>query len=173
MKPLYLFQNPSPSNLKGEQWKNIPGLEGYFRISNIGRVKRLHYKKTCTNGVIRTYPERIIKPGNLWYYNAFMKDYLYFTTVKMKLNGVNYAFMISRLVYYCFVEKFDMDDYKHTYIINKDNNTLNILPRNLKKSSRSDILKRIYERGPCEKLYETRTQRNLKKVECCYCKNPR
>jgi len=37
----YPYQNRSPENMKGEEWKDIVNLEGYFMISNLGRVKWL------------------------------------------------------------------------------------------------------------------------------------
>ena len=40
-----------------EIWKDIKGFEGYFQVSNLGRVKRLLY---ITNG--RIIKEKILKP---------------------------------------------------------------------------------------------------------------
>jgi NUMOD4 motif len=59
----YPHQNHSLKNIKGEKWKEIPGFEGYFMVSNFGRVKRLEYEMQYKNGAIYIKPEKIIKPG--------------------------------------------------------------------------------------------------------------
>jgi hypothetical protein len=37
---VYPYQNISLENLEGEVWEDVPGLDGYFLISNFGRTKR-------------------------------------------------------------------------------------------------------------------------------------
>jgi hypothetical protein len=152
-KVLYPFQNTSPSNLKGERWEYIPGLEDYFLVSNLGRIKRLSYERIYKNGAVYTLPERLIKPMSVRAHNNFKKDYLDFLTVRLTLNGIRYNFMLSRLVYYCFVAKFDLDD-EDILILNKDNNSLNILPNNLQKTNRQVKAQRIRERGRMESPFK-------------------
>ena len=46
-----------------EEWRDIQGYEGYYQVSNLGRIRRLerlvdHWRK---NGHLRTQPERILK----------------------------------------------------------------------------------------------------------------
>ncbi len=43
-----------------ETWKDIKGYEGFYQISNLGRVKSLKRKAKCRNG-FRTVQERILK----------------------------------------------------------------------------------------------------------------
>lgn len=43
-----------------EQWKDIPNYEGYYQISNKGRIKTL--KRITSNYYKKTIPERIRKP---------------------------------------------------------------------------------------------------------------
>jgi hypothetical protein len=38
------YEDRSLENRKGEQWKDIPALEGYFMISSQGRIKRHPYE---------------------------------------------------------------------------------------------------------------------------------
>lgn len=49
-------------DLKGEIWKNIIDFEGYYEISNYGRVKAVERSDYTTRG-IRKYKARILKPG--------------------------------------------------------------------------------------------------------------
>ena len=49
-------------NLKDmETWKDIPGFEGVYQVSDLGRVKSLERKLTAGPGV-RILPESILKP---------------------------------------------------------------------------------------------------------------
>ncbi len=38
---LYPYMNLVASGLKGERWKHVPGFEGSYQVSNIGRVRSL------------------------------------------------------------------------------------------------------------------------------------
>lgn len=48
-----------------EIWKDVEGYEGYYKVSNKGRVKSL--KRTVKHGgsVTRTFPELILKPNKV------------------------------------------------------------------------------------------------------------
>lgn len=51
--------------MNGEVWKEVPGYEGVYQISNLGRVKHLEEKQIRSNGRVLcefTIPERILKP---------------------------------------------------------------------------------------------------------------
>src|SRR5437016_3321940 len=132
----YPYQNHSLQNIKGEKWKDIPDLDGYFVISNFGRIKRLEYETQYKNGAIYIKPEKIIKPALVKQPNRHMKDYTLFLTGRVVLNVIRHNFMLSRLVYHCFVEQIDLTD--HTMVIRfKDDNHFNIRPSNLKKATLS------------------------------------
>ena len=44
-----------------EIWKDIEGYEGFYQVSNLGRVKSLHRLIKFSNGGTREYPEKILK----------------------------------------------------------------------------------------------------------------
>lgn len=46
-----------------EQWRPITGYEGWYEVSNLGQVRRLERKVTCTRGITRTIRGRILKQG--------------------------------------------------------------------------------------------------------------
>lgn len=46
-----------------EIWKAVPGYEGKYEVSNLGRVKSLARKFYCKNGITNQVRERILKPG--------------------------------------------------------------------------------------------------------------
>lgn len=46
-----------------EEWKDIPGYEGLYQASNLGRVKSLDRIVVYKDGRMRTYKGRILSPG--------------------------------------------------------------------------------------------------------------
>lgn len=46
-----------------EEWRDIVGYEGYFQISNYGRIRSLDREIICKNGVIRHYKGKLLKNG--------------------------------------------------------------------------------------------------------------
>lgn len=53
------WENKSLENLKGEVWKDIPGYEGEYQVSNLGRVKSLE-RKVNTWNAYKTIKEKIL-----------------------------------------------------------------------------------------------------------------
>ena len=75
-----------------EIWKDIIGYEGFYQISNLGRVKSL--ARVCgTSAKKYTCVERILKPRNVCDYNSVM----------LYRNGKNKQFKCSRLVAQAFI----------------------------------------------------------------------
>lgn len=154
----YTYQNLSLKSIRGEEWKDIPGLEDYFLISNFGRVKRLEYEMQYRNGAIYTKPEKIIKPIIVKQFNKFKKDYSSFLTCRVTLNGKRRTLMISRIVYCLFVHPFNLDNYTKV-ILCKDLDNFNIRPSNLQlvtvsQKQRRTILRKRY-RSPFYDLTES------------------
>ncbi|MBK8787018.1 MAG: hypothetical protein IPN43_11135 [Chitinophagaceae bacterium] len=55
----YSYQNLEIKNMKGEKWKFIPGAELYFKVSNYGRIKRLEYELSYSDGRLYIKPEKL------------------------------------------------------------------------------------------------------------------
>lgn len=134
------------SPLQGERWKHIPDLEDYYMISNYGRIKRLTYERIYRNGAVYIFEEKIIKPAIVKSRNNFKNDTISFLVNRVTLNGIKYNFSIGRLVYYCFVKKYDLSD-KTKVVFYKDNNHLNIIPSNLKLATLPEKSRRIADSG--------------------------
>jgi hypothetical protein len=139
----YPYQNLSLVNMKGERWKDIPNLEGYFKISNYGRVKRLEYKLESIAGVVRIMPEKIKMPVLQKLPNSFMNDNIFVLCVQFILFKRRYSFTVARMVYNCFKAPINLSD-RSFVILTKDSNGKNIKPSNLIKSTISEKQKRIY-----------------------------
>lgn len=131
--------------IKGEKWKDILDLEGYYQISSYGRIKRLEYEMEYKNGAIYVKEEKIIKPTIIKHVNKFKKDHTYFLTNRVIFNKRKHNFTIARIVYYCFVEQFNYED-SSIVIICKDGDNFNIRPSNLRKVTISQKQQRTVER---------------------------
>lgn len=140
--PPYL--NLTLANLEGERWKDIPGLEGYFKISNKGRVKRNRYEAIYTNGVIYRERPMIMKPYVHRHKNEYKGDYKSYLSITLTVEGVRHRFTIARLVYHCFVLPIDLDDHAIVIFYN-DGDSFNLSPRNLRTATLSEKQKRIKE----------------------------
>ena len=140
----YPYQNTELENIKGERWKDIPGLEMYFKVSNFCRIKRLEYELEYSDGRVYIKPEKIIKPVLTNVPNRFMNDTVYFLRATITLHKQKHNFSLARLVYHCFNEPFNMGD-DSIVILAKDGNGANIRPANLKKASHSEKQKRIFD----------------------------
>ena len=100
-----------------EIWKYIDGYEGLYKVSNLGRVKSLNYR--------RSGKERMLKPGNTG------DGYLFVILYK---NGKIKYFTIHRLVANAFLENPDhKSDVNH-----KDENKTNNRVDNLEWVTRKE-----------------------------------
>ncbi len=141
----YSYQNLSLQSMKGERWKNVPGLEGYYVISNLGRVKRLEYEIKYEDGRCIIRKEKIIKPGIFRHYNKFTGDFTPFLRFSVSLSEKRYNFSVARLVYHCFIRSIDLNNFK-TVILTKDGDNFNIRPSNLIAASLTQKHRRIFQR---------------------------
>jgi hypothetical protein len=133
--------NTSLENLPDEEWKLIDGLENYA-ISNYGRVKSLEREVSYSDGRKQKLPERVMKLQVMKQYNGYLNSHFYNIRCLFSHEGKKYGKYMARLVYYHFVEKFDLND--HSIIISyKDNNRFHIHRSNLEKLSvREGLFKR-------------------------------
>ena len=141
----YPFQNLSLDDMEGEVWKDIPGLDAYFMISNLGRIKRQEYELQHPNGYSYVLAEKIIKPKVGKAVNKFKNDHTSFIIAKVVVQGRTFAFSVARMVYYCFVHPFDLKD-KSLVILFKDTDNLNVYPSNLILADLNQKRQRVVER---------------------------
>ena len=77
-----------------EEWRDIKGYEGYYQISNWGRVKSLKRTVWDSRGCYRKVAERILKAGDNGH------GYLF---VELCKDGKDKAYRINRLVAQAFL----------------------------------------------------------------------
>jgi hypothetical protein len=79
--------------MQEEIWKDIPGYEGKYQVSNLGRVKSLP-RKMCNNKGCHISKEKILKP--------IMDHYKYYN-VKLYINNKQSTKKIHQLVSIAFL----------------------------------------------------------------------
>jgi hypothetical protein len=132
-----VLSNLSLKDLPDEEWKLIEGFENYA-VSNYGRIKSLERCVVNSYGGEHQLLDRIMKLQVTRYYNKYLKSYFYSVRCNLCVEGKTYGKSVARLVYYHFVEKFDMDD--HSFLISfKDDNRFNVHFSNLEKLTVSKL----------------------------------
>lgn len=143
------YNNKSLTNLQGERWKEIPEGEGYYLISNFGRVKSLPrfievYIPSQKRSITYYTKERIlsIKVHAKW--NSIVKKIGYDCTVSLRVDGNEKTFMVARLVYHSFVKNLNFEKDK-LMIMHKDSDGLNNHYKNLSAGTRSIVTQKAYK----------------------------
>ena len=133
-----VLYNTSLQNLPDEEWKLIENFETYA-ISNYGRIKSRERWITDLRGRKRKVPDRIMRLQFMKFFNKYLNDNFYNITALLSSEGKRYRRSIPRLVYYHFVEKFDLNN-DSDLISFKDNNRFHIHADNLEKLTVSEEL---------------------------------
>ena len=84
------YQNLSLEDIQGEEWRDIPGWEGYYQISNFGRAKSIAH----TNFQGKSFKDRILRQ------HVRTKGYL---GVRLYKEGKQTPYHVARLVALCFI----------------------------------------------------------------------
>ena len=77
-----------------ENWKDIKGYEGFYQVSNLGRVRSLERDIYCSNGAVHHLKEKILAP---------FLDKDGYQTVSLYLNGKDKTIFVHRLVAEAFI----------------------------------------------------------------------
>lgn len=152
-KKEYPYQNRLLDDMEGEEWKDIPGLEMYFLVSNYGRIKRLQYMLEYNDGRKYLKQSRIIKSVLMKIPNEFTNDVIYFLRARVTLFKQEYNLSIARLVYFVFIKPFDIEN-KDIVILCKDSDGRNIKTSNLQLANLHAKQKRIFDLERRESLYK-------------------
>lgn len=120
--------------LQGELWKDIPGYEGIYQASNLGRIKGIDGRKThSTRHGERCWKERILKPKSRQDKSGYRVTLWKEKTPK--------DFLVARLVCMTFYGKSCLT------VNHKDGNRLNNNIENLEWLSLADNVRHAFETG--------------------------
>jgi hypothetical protein len=120
----YAFTNLSLDSMEGEEWKDIPMFDGYYAVSNYGRLRAAPRPVNSITGKSYYTRERIRKQYLAKYYNSYTGDYVEQLSLHLRYEGKNYNFKVNRLVYEFFVAPpgTDMDS---LLVVHKDGDNCN------------------------------------------------
>lgn len=92
---LKIKNKESPINIYKDDWKDIKGFEGLYKINSNGDIKSLSRIVKCKDGTLKPIKERIVKVGN----NG--SGYLF---VYLWKNNISHRYYVHRLVAETFIE---------------------------------------------------------------------
>ena len=98
-----------------EIWKDVNGFEGFYQVSNFGRLRSIDRIITTKAGWTQRNYGKIIKTENV-INSGYIK-------VDLHKNGKSYPKLLHRLVAESFCEKPEGCDYVNHRDMNKTNNT--------------------------------------------------
>ena len=137
----YPFMNQSLVDIEGEEWIDIPNLDGYYLISNYSRVKALSRPlQVLRKGHVITYytKERIIPQSLRGIYNEHIKKYFFCLQISWTYEKQLYRYLVHRLMYECYIGNIDFET-DELRIVHKDGDNLNNVIENLESSNGTTI----------------------------------
>jgi len=96
LEKIKISQSTSKESFLGEIWKPVAGHEGWYEVSNYGRIKSLHREIIRSDGQFQPYHEKILKQ------NTNSDGYKVIKLVKYSCNRISYK--VHRLVALSFVD---------------------------------------------------------------------
>lgn len=130
--------------MKQEIWKDIPNYEGYYQVSNLGRVRSLDRYITRKDGRSQFYEGQILKP----YYQGDK------VTANIGVNNKSKPRSIARLV----LEAFIGIDPNKPLAMNIDGNTYNNSLNNLKWATRQEVANNSIKLGTLKPVTSKRVR---------------
>lgn len=136
-----------------EKWKDIPGYEGYYKVSSFGRVKSLAMEKTNHSGGAWIEPARLLQPA------TNKGGYSVVVLVSCKKSK---SFLVHRLVALAFLGKSDLE------VNHKDKNTKNNKLSNLEYvTKRENISHKFDKTKTSSKRTGVYFNKQAKKFQAC------
>jgi hypothetical protein len=141
-KKIEAFKNRDLNNLPDEKWREIPFTEGYYLISNYGRVKSLsRYLEKVFPFTSYWTKEKISRQSCSKSKNHYRNDYTFGMVVSYQFNKQKFRSMVRRLVYEAFIQPISKMSMKGKRVYNKDGNGLNSHVSNLDIATPSKLRK--------------------------------
>lgn len=152
--PWEINPNKTRKEFKMEVWKEIPNTDGFYYVSNMGRVKSSARPRVMSNGTVKHYKEFILKPIN--HTHGYLSVNLYLG------KGKQYKRLIHILVAEAFIPKYiDGLEVNH-----KDGNKHNNCVENLEWCTRKENVHHCNNTGLRSDVKKVAAIKNGKVVEC-------
>lgn len=143
----YPYQLKSLSSLPGEKWKDIPGFEGLYKASNMGRVKSVDRVVLHRRLGEQFVEGRILSQSIARNRNIKTGEPMIDLRVSLSKDGEQYYFNVRRLIYQTFVNKRINYEKDGLYVINKNGDGFNNRLSNLQLATKSEKQQRVFTRG--------------------------
>ncbi|WP_257668574.1 NUMOD1 domain-containing DNA-binding protein [Parapedobacter tibetensis] len=164
----YPYQNLVLEDMEREEWTDVPGLDGYYLVSSLGRIKRLKREVVYPDGKVITLPEKINVTTLHKAPNEELGDFTLHLRASMQVSNKTYRFSVRRLVYCCFVKEFALDD-SSVLIIPKNGNGLDMRPDNLKMIPAIQQRSKTYESGRRSNALKGHYKEKIKSASVAAC----
>lgn len=122
-----------------EIWKDIKGYEGFYKVSNYGRICSLLFQNNVVGKKYKRF--KILKPKGVNSKNVYKTGY----RVSLWKNGECKDYLVARLVAYTFYDK-DINDNSLT-VDHLDCNRLNNNINNLELVTLKENIQRSFKNG--------------------------
>ena len=136
-----------------EVWVDIPNYEGFYQVSDVGRVRSVDRVVTDRDGIMRKYKGRVLKPSII---------HSGYEQVGLCNDGGCNVKKVHRLVLETFEPHVNMDDLDVNHI---DGNKLNNRLTNLEWLTRRDNVLHAYDIGLLNSVGERNPSAKLSKVD--------
>ena len=147
----YPYQEKLLAQLKGEKWKDISGFEGYYQVSNLGRVKSLDREIPHPRLNKQFVEGRVLSQSIARNRNILTGEPSIDLRVSLAKDGVAYSFNTRRLVYSAFIKNIEYEK-DGLYVINKNGDGFDCSVKNLKIVTKSEKQTRAIARGRVDLL---------------------
>ena len=105
------YTNTALEDIEGEIWVDVFGFDGYYEVSNLGRIKSVSQREIMTGiGYMRTMPIKILKQtkANVKRQRGFKLDDR--LTCRFYIESKRYVINVARTVYQSFNPNENIDD---------------------------------------------------------------
>ncbi|MDO7847650.1 NUMOD4 domain-containing protein [Hymenobacter sp. M29] len=124
-------------DLEGEEWTSVVGFDGYYEVSNLGRVKSCSRLVRTGGGGERLVIPRILKAGL-----TTSKKLSQYFLVNLSVDGVSKVQEVHRLVATAFLE----ETHAHS-VLHRNQNTLDNRKTNLYYGTQKERAQKAWDEG--------------------------
>lgn len=158
----YPYQNLNIDDLLGESWREVHGFEGYYEVSNLGRVKSLDRHVPHPRLYQQFVKGRMLRQKIQSTTNKKIGDKMLYLQVSLSLDGKMYFYNVRRLVYSAFIKNLNHSE-DAFYVMNINGDGLDNQLSNLTLATHSEKQKRVIVRERMENTLKTIDRSNWKK----------
>ena len=141
----YSFLIKDLEDLPNEIWREIPHTNGYYEVSNLGRIKSTDREILTKDGKLFKYKGKILTQSILKLPNHIVGDFVYELICTIGFESARKTISLNRVIYSVFVTPLNFNEDK-LVILHKNNDKLDNRVENLYTGTLNDKAQQIYNR---------------------------